>query len=123
MKFRRIWMPLAVLIFIAGCSKPPKEIPMETYVNIWFTIFADDAFMKKHQSPAEATKEELEPFLKPFGFTPDDFKHTYHLINKDPDLKKKFDDRSLQYLSDKSSKTLKEGEKVPGADSVRKAAP
>lgn len=114
---------IIAMIVISGCSKQPKEIPMETYVKIWFSVFADDAFMKKHQSPADATKEELEPFTKPFNFTPEDFKFTYQQVNKNSDMKKKFDDLSLQYLSEKSSKTLKEGESIMNADTTKKGTP
>jgi hypothetical protein len=121
MKLKWILTFAVTIALVSGCSKPPKEIPMETYVKIWFSVFADDDFMKKHQSPAEATNEELASFTKPFEFTPEDFKHTYQLINKDPEKKKKFDDLSLQYLSEKSSKTLKEGEKMSGADSTNKS--
>jgi hypothetical protein len=114
---------IVAMIVTSGCAKQPKEIPMEAYVKIWFSVFADDAFMKKHESPADATKEELEPFTKPFHFTPDDFKYTYQQINKNPDLKKKFDDLSLQYLSEKSSRTLREGESIMNADTTKKSIP
>lgn len=125
MRVKWILTPVAILamIVISGCSKQPKEIPMETYVKIWFSVFADDAFMKKHQSPADATTEELEPFTKPFNFSPEDFKFTYQQINKSPEMKKKFDDLSLQYLSEKSSKTLKEGESIMNADTTKKGTP
>jgi hypothetical protein len=121
------WMLTAVVVTATiaafGCAKQPKEVPMDTYVKIWFSVFADDAFMKKHQSPAEATKEELEPFTKPFNCSPEDFKFTYQQINKNPEMKKKFDDLSLQYLSEKSSKTLKEGEFIKSVDSTKKVTP
>ena len=125
MKLKWIFIDVAIvaMILMSGCSKQPKEIPMETYVKIWFSVFADDSFMKKHQSPADAAKEELEPFTKPFSYTPEDFKFTYQQINKNPDMKKKFDDLSLQYLSEKSSKTLKEGESIMNADTTNKKKP
>lgn len=121
MKLKWILTGVAVAAVMAasGCSKQPKEVPMETYVKIWFKVFADDDFMKTHQSPADASNEELEPYTKPFNYTPEDFKFTYRQINKNPEMKKKFDDLSLQYLSEKSLKTLREGESIGNADSNR----
>jgi hypothetical protein len=125
MKLKWILTSIVITVMIAGsgCSKQPKEVPMETYVKIWFKVFSDDAFMKKHQSPAEASNDELEPFTKPFNYSPDDFKFTYKQINSNPDLKKKFDDLSLQYLSEKSSSTLREGESIRNADTTKTATP
>lgn len=94
--------------FHYGCAPKPKEIPLETYVKIWFKIQDDDAFRKKYQSPADAPTDELDRFTQPHGFSGLDFKYTKEEIDKNEVKKKQFNDLSVQMVTEMAVQTLNE---------------
>ncbi len=105
-----IRLMLVILIVAAlgfsSCAPKEKEIPMETFVKMWFKAQSDDAFRKKYEKPIDqANAAELDVYAKPFGFSGNDLKYTYRIISKDSLKNSRFEDlrmdETLRPLNDK----------------------
>jgi hypothetical protein len=91
-----------------GCGSKAKEIPMDTFVQIWFKIQDDQSFRQQHPNPVKAPDKTLSVFTEPYGYSGADFKHTKELIDRDDQRKKEFQDMTLKYIDKMAMETLNE---------------
>ena len=91
-----------------SCAPKAKEIPMESFVDIWFKIQSDQAFRQKYPDPVKAPDQELNPFTQPLGFTAADFRHTRTLIDRDDMMKKEFQAARDKMIDKLALETLNE---------------
>jgi hypothetical protein len=99
---------IMIAFALTGCGSKDKEIPMDTFVSIWFKIQDDQSFRQQYPDPVKAPDKSLSVFTEPYGFTGADFKYTKNLIDRDDQRKKEFQDMTLTYIDKLALETLNE---------------
>ncbi len=109
---RRLMFPAMILItavlILTGCGLKNREIPMESFVDIWFRMQSDQAFRQQYPDPVKAPDHILTAYTEPFGFKADDFRHTWQAIDKDESMKKEFQEISKKHIDKMALETLNE---------------